>query len=265
MIRIDRGEEHPELPALRAAELRRVEAVLRARPLTHRDFGEAAKFVRASLRARQHKKCCYCERFALEKHEHVEHVRPKTAARRSMNVTDPGYWWLAWSWDNLLFCCVHCNRHKGTWYPLLRGQPLKERATPPGHERPLLLDPGVDDPIAHIQFKPIAARWIPTPREGSVRGYETIRRIQLDRSDLLEHYEALAHYLDDGITRIRTAGDAVDATWREVLARWLQPSKYLAALYYDILDHTFPRALRTRWGVSLDAFAGALTQRRTGA
>ena len=269
MILIRRGDEEPTLPAVRTAELERVEALLTTKPkLKATDFGSEYACARTLLRARQHKKCCYCEKFVETKHEPVEHVRPKTAARRSETQMDPGYWWLAWTWENLLFCCTRCNTLKSTWYPLQAGQPLQPQEHPPGRERPGLLDPSVDadDPIAHIQFRYITGRWIPTPRSGSRRGYETIRRIQLDRSDLLELYQGMADLCNDGIDRIRSAmtGNSPDrhAVWRDVLRRWLQPAKLLAGLYYDVFDDAFPRIVRHYHGVSLDEFAGTLTHRK---
>ncbi len=269
MIPIYRGAEEPTLPAVRMAELTRTEALLTWKPrLEDTDFGKAYACARPLLRTRQHNKCCYCEKFVETKHEHVEHVRPKTVARRSDTRVDSGYWWLAWTWQNLLFCCIRCNTLKGTWYPLHAGHPLQPQEQPPGRERPRLLDPSVDadDPIAHIQFRRIAGRWIPTPRLGSLRGYDTIRRIQLDRSDLLELYQGMAEMCKDGIERIRGAmtGNSSDlqAVWRDVLRRWLQPAKYLAGLYYDVFDTAFPRIVRRHHGVSLDEFAGILTHRR---
>ncbi len=44
-------------------------------------------------------KCAYCEQ-KIEQ-THVEHYRPKSV-----------YYWLAYSWDNLLSCCPYCNEYK---------------------------------------------------------------------------------------------------------------------------------------------------------
>lgn len=46
------------------------------------------------------KKCAYCEKKIFE-HGQVEHYRPKSI-----------YYWLAYSWDNLLLCCSACNVYK---------------------------------------------------------------------------------------------------------------------------------------------------------
>jgi uncharacterized protein (TIGR02646 family) len=49
-----------------------------------------------------HLKCAYCEQKLLDAPKHIEHYRPKDT-----------YYWLAYSWDNLLLCCSACNSAKG--------------------------------------------------------------------------------------------------------------------------------------------------------
>lgn len=49
-----------------------------------------------------HLKCAYCEQKLLDAPRHIEHYRPKDT-----------YYWLAYSWDNLLLCCGACNSAKG--------------------------------------------------------------------------------------------------------------------------------------------------------
>jgi len=44
-------------------------------------------------------KCAYCEQ-RIESY-HIEHFRPKSI-----------YFWLAYSWDNLMYCCPTCNVNK---------------------------------------------------------------------------------------------------------------------------------------------------------
>lgn len=67
--------------------------------------------VRKTLKSIYNDKCAYCEqRIILPKKNQnksagndltIEHYRPKTT-----------YYWLAYSWDNLLPVCYDCNRHK---------------------------------------------------------------------------------------------------------------------------------------------------------
>lgn len=49
-----------------------------------------------------HNKCAYCEKDISDEDKHLEHYRPKDI-----------YYWLAYSWDNLLLSCARCNKKKG--------------------------------------------------------------------------------------------------------------------------------------------------------
>lgn len=56
-----------------------------------------------------HLKCAYCEKNLLDAPKHIEHYRPKDT-----------YYWLAYSWDNLLLSCGSCNSSKGTKFQIKR-------------------------------------------------------------------------------------------------------------------------------------------------
>jgi len=58
--------------------------------------------VQKKLNEIYHLKCGYCEKKLLDSPKHIEHYRPKKG----------GYYWLAYSWDNLLLSCGECNSHK---------------------------------------------------------------------------------------------------------------------------------------------------------
>ncbi|MDN5110855.1 TIGR02646 family protein [Aliarcobacter butzleri] len=59
--------------------------------------------VQKKLNEIYHLKCAYCEQKLLDAPKHIEHYRPKDI-----------YYWLAYSWDNLLLSCGSCNSSKGT-------------------------------------------------------------------------------------------------------------------------------------------------------
>ncbi len=61
--------------------------------------------VQKKLNEIYHLKCAYCEQKLLDAPKHIEHYRPKDI-----------YYWLAYSWDNLLLCCGSCNSTKGTGF-----------------------------------------------------------------------------------------------------------------------------------------------------
>ena len=120
--------------------------------------------VKDALRAAQHDKCCFCEsKFAHVSYGDVEHFRPKAAVRQSADgpLERPGYYWLAYEWSNLFASCQICNqRFKKNLFPLDNPRSrARSHHDDLGREKPLLLDPGRDEP----------ARCARLPRGGPVR------------------------------------------------------------------------------------------------
>ena len=81
-----------------------------------------SKTVKKALLRAQYEKCCYCEaKFLANSPGDVEHYRPKGAVRQTdgQGAEYPGYYWLAYDWNNLLVSCEDCNRsHKKSLFPL---------------------------------------------------------------------------------------------------------------------------------------------------
>jgi hypothetical protein len=193
LIKIARGAEPAGLANIRSREL----ALLRLLPVvTTDDIPGTYRSVAANLWEQQHYKCCYCERFITTEFNDVEHYRPKGRAVRTPGCTKThGYWWLTYSWDNLIFSCNVCNRsHKNDKFPLKRGSvSLIAEKLAPGTESPLLIDPASGtNPVEHIEFvqKPIApggrTYWLAEPRGGSELGNYTIDVCGLNRGPLRE-------------------------------------------------------------------------------
>lgn len=184
MIQLSRApgaQACPELAAVREAELGRVREALReGKALDQKLLGLEYKVARRALADAQRYKCCYCEeRQQDDRWQHVEHFRPKAEVTRSAtSPPEPGYWWLTWTWENLLFSCVRCNHTKGSAFPLLQGSSaLEAEQAPPGAERPELIDPALEDPREHIQFRPFGEHWLPRPR--TPRGAAMLRAVGL--------------------------------------------------------------------------------------
>ncbi|MBS0206775.1 MAG: hypothetical protein JSS49_28205 [Planctomycetes bacterium] len=115
-------------------------------------------------------KCAYCECYITDfQHGDIEHFRPKLGVTDEndapVSITNPdgsltshpGYFWLAYHWQNLLPSCVDCNQPsevdghkvgKHNRFPV-QGQ---HAFIPAGvsAERPLLLNPLCDEPADHI-------------------------------------------------------------------------------------------------------------------
>lgn len=141
--------------------------------------------VKQSLIKAQYGKCCFCERL-IGTDGDVEHFRPKQAYKQSAGepLQRPGYYWLAYEWDNLYLACPGCNqRHKQNLFPL---QNPTERAT--NHqqnitsEKPLFIDPAKDNPEEFIGFRGEIAFAI----EGNLRGQATCDALKLNQRSLPE-------------------------------------------------------------------------------
>jgi uncharacterized protein (TIGR02646 family) len=212
---------------------------------------------------RQHYKCCYCEHKCQQDYHDVEHYRPKTRADRGAAFPTHGYWWLAWTWANLLFACPGCNRSgKNDQFPLDGSSTaLMAEQHPPGAEHPLLINPSAENPIPHIQYRPFLKngkrQWTPMPRKGSLRGLQTITILRLDRPDLLDLYEDhVNQYVTPALNQVRTAittgvPAAVRAEWQSHILPLLSRRRPHTALSYDVVDQEIPLRERRRWGLRL--------------
>ena len=95
-------------------------------------------------------KCWYCESRQIRSDQPVDHFRPKGAVYE--DPTHPGYWWLAFDYNNYRFSCTFCNSRrrdvdngvggKGDRFPI-RDEHHRARteADPIAAEEPDLLDP----------------------------------------------------------------------------------------------------------------------------
>lgn len=142
--------------------------------------------VKTALRAAQHDKCAFCESQVTHiAYGDIEHFRPKGGfcQRAADPLSRPGYYWLAYSWDNLLFACQLCNqRHKKNEFPL--ANPAKRarcHRDDVSVERPMFVNPSSgEDPAASLSFRE------EVPFHKNKRGKETIRALGLKRTPLQE-------------------------------------------------------------------------------
>jgi len=176
--------------------------------------------VHAALERLCDRKCAYCEAPAPASTSwDVEHYRPK--GRVSERSDHPGYYWLAYTWDNLLLSCELCNRRRKdrpTWEQAEPGTtsgkvdrfPLADEATRamgPGDdlagEARLLLDPTRDEPEAHVTFDLTGHA---VAREGSRMGAASIEVYHLNRRRLRSWRQVQIRLALDLIERLVQVG-----------------------------------------------------------
>lgn len=211
MIRVDRGAEPAGLPAIRAQSLETALAKHAASQAIDRekDLPDSYREYAETLWRAQHLKCAYCETLEQVKRNDVEHFRPAGRALRTKGVADPGYWWLAYTWTNLLFSCRNCNQAGGKldWFPLEEGSvPLAPLEEAPGRELATLIDPAAESPLDHIEFThqlvDHRSRWI--PRGKTARGQRTVQILDLTRVSLTELYsQHVATTVDPAVAQLR--------------------------------------------------------------
>ena len=203
MIAIHKGAAPPGLIRAGEEHARQLCAAYDADPGPYRDGTRkmevreaiyASDAVKAALAACHHGKCCYCETVIQHPYAypHVEHWRPKgrTCQGRGEAYLWPGYYWLAYSWDNLLWSCAFCNSiKKGDLFPI---ENPAARARHHGmrieDETPSILKPDApEDPQRHITFqreKPVGITYL---------GRKTIEVLGLDSE---AHGPRLTHLED---------------------------------------------------------------------
>ncbi|MES3107421.1 hypothetical protein [Sphingomonas aurantiaca] len=161
--------------------------------------------VRARLNDFHRGKCAFCETRVLPvSSPHVEHFRPKAGyvCNDSNRLIVPGYYWLAYCWNNLFLACPRCNSNtfKGNLFPI-RSERL--RAIKPvddiSLEGAILIDPVSEDPRAYIRFRGPVAYAV----DDNQRGQTTIKILGLNREDLV-------NARDEHLKTVISAVEAVD-------------------------------------------------------
>ena len=158
------------------------------------------KGIKAQLRQDQYDKCAYCEASLVGNYGCVEHYRPKSGWQEKQGDTlhKPGYYWLAYEWENMLCSCNNCNdtARKGNLFPLRNPATRDIEHQNIAQEEPLIINPALEDPGLFLRFDKYMA--VPSIIEGkeSDKGKNTIDIFDLNgcipknttpaRRDLLE-------------------------------------------------------------------------------
>lgn len=276
MIRVERGAEPAALVKARKTRLAAAVETYNAhgapsKELSDKLDGYSVGNVRETLFRNQHKKCAWCERRRDYSSNPIEHYRPKDGAWRNHPTEKPKrpspghYWWLTWTWENLLFACARCNDqgHKANYFPLVSGSaeapaPATPLSSIPAElfdmtaEQPMLLDPAVDSFLDHIRWVPanegLARRlWTWTPRPLSERGQWTI-----DILKLTELSDELQQHLLDALDRLEEVEQHVKGrrskqaaeSWNRLLVL-LEPSSNFTAATWCALTYWVKEAWLT--------------------
>jgi len=159
---------------------RRQELIKAGRYIVHQNYDTRYKMadIKQALYKLYQGKCGFCEQ-KVEQWQ-VEHFRPKSH-----------YYWLAYSWDNLLLVCPTCNVHKSNHFEIegkravyaakdynaINALALKYDKV----EKPLLVNPEREKPQPMIEFRQDG-----TMRSRSKRMRYTITLCKLNRPSITD-------------------------------------------------------------------------------
>ena len=181
-------------------------------------------------------KCAYCETHLVAGDWDVEHYRPR--GRVAERPDHPGYYWLAYKWENLYPSCTFCNQRRKDqpryndprMMPAagkLDSFPIKNeihRAMKPGDdlsmESPLLLDPCNDEPEMHLTYD-IHGQVQPL-RPDDDMALETIRICHLRRRRLRDNRARNIIRVCKLIRTIQLARDTGDGEVEQQLTQLLE-------------------------------------------
>lgn len=248
MIRVLHGEEPPELARHRkrhlaklqaewkridATDAKAVEGLLeRHDKLLNQDYREPAA---GPLWSAWVHRCAYCGAYRNES-DPLDHFRPRRG-----DAEHGGYWWLTWSWTNLLPACTTCNGAKLNHFPV-RGPRLRPFESDVEREQAMLIDPSRENPLEYLDYfcerDHDEERWTVQASDGPEgRGMATTRRFGLDKDDgrYQQHLELLHDLLHD-LELERQRG--TPATLREL---WTRKMRVFAGLQFPALTHAFMR------------------------
>lgn len=250
-----------ELSQLRLNQQQRIDADLidwneRRPPLPTEIPGFLSELVRLF-----HNKCVFCETpFVHERYIDLAFFRPPRDARQSHRgalrlAADAGaekhphcYRWLIWQWTNLYPACVYCNRSKKSDFPIEH-----ERAGPRVYgqerlyllEKPLLLDPCLENPAHHLTFSDDGSVM---PLDESVRSAVTIDLLALNRPELCQARRAEAEQLEavyqQALQRLATAAGSESGAL-ELLALCDDDQPY-AGLRRQLVQQWLDATIRSR-------------------
>jgi len=191
VIRLPSGE--PPSDAWRRRAEAATQKLMAAGSLSGRRFNKSIiRGARAALFSMTHGKCAYCEIKLTRQHGDVDHYRPIGCVAE--DPTHPGYYWLAYDWENLLLSCQFCNQAhraaggavggKRDHFPL---SPESKRAMSPADslddEQPLLLNPRCDNPAEHLRYTEIGSVM---PLDDSPRGRASCDFYDLNECQIVE-------------------------------------------------------------------------------
>ena len=183
-------------------------------------------------------KCAFCEQKVFigdgkkdrANTRTVEHYRPKSI-----------YYWLAFSWDNLLLCCKSCNKHKADNFEILGQKAIYNDSFEnkihsstieyQNSEKPKMIHPELENIVDKLEFN----NGVMTSDDLRVK--YTIRTCGLDRNDLNEKRQTIIDDFIESIIDKKLKNESIKDSLKELINDLNKREKEFIALRYWILKN----------------------------
>lgn len=198
------------------------------------------KDVKISLSRIYNNKCAFCEQRVEQ--SHVEHYRPKNK-----------YYWIAFSWDNLLFACSVCNQNKGGNFEII-GSTIKFENTEDNikninissdkqdaSEKPKMVNPEITNPKGLITFE----------KDGKITSEDirfayTIDTCKIDRDFLNDDRRKILDVFERDIESALIENQTIEHQKNEIriiIRKFIRDTKDLSHQYLAFRDY----AVSNKW------------------
>ena len=243
MNKVFKTEEAPEILRTKGVELR--DSLIAQADAGNIDFCFDSKVyahdsVKEQMMKDQHGKCAYCEQYKNGDFGCVEHYRPKGGFGSPLQK--PGYYWLAYDWQNLLFSCSECNTsYKRNLFPLVNENARDIEHRDISNEEPTIINPATTDPGEHIEFSEFIIRPKLIDGQESLQGKTTIGMFRLnDRKDLKERrrnfwerYQDIHKLLE--ICHMTQSTDGIEICQRLISEMQSEASEFCGMFKYQVI------------------------------
>lgn len=173
--------------------------------------------------------CGFCER-PVDSSDGASHYRPLSVYEEDGgDEYEDHYSWLAYEWLNLFLICRICEKQRRDRF-YVTGRRTRFLATfdeVRAEERPLLIDPTIENPASHLSFL-FSGECI--PKRNSPKGKATVDLLALNDHELVHRrLEAIETVIEAWKVALEDEADISEAllttpflgAWRDVLARTL--------------------------------------------
>lgn len=150
MIKIDKGYRHDYLASDDVTlALEKLNEFYSSKDRSQKRYGfpfikKIDKNLKPILYDLFHGKCGYCET-KIDSYNSgvIDRFRPHNGVRNKKEYFEDLYWWLTYSWKNLIYSCQECSRYKANYFPI-SGERVTSKNTFFEQEKRLLLNPCLD-------------------------------------------------------------------------------------------------------------------------